>query len=99
MRILKYLHDPKCDEERTNLEAVLDAYRRGTLKVDSGVTIWFAGHMIRGPLNSFHPDLNVTFDEVSELRAKYGPGRIWIEDVRHHDIYSICMENSDIFSR
>jgi hypothetical protein len=98
MRILKYLHDPKCDEERTNLEAVLDAYRRCTLKVDSGVTIWFAGHMIRGPHNSFRPDLNV-FHEAPELRAKYGPGRIWIEDVRHHDIYSICMENSDIFSR
>jgi hypothetical protein len=88
MRILKYLHRTDCDDkELANLEAVLNAYRHRKLKVDNGqVTVWFAGHIIMGPLSSCDPNLDDIDDKVPELQAKYGPGRIWLEDVCHHDL-------------
>ena len=88
MRVLKYFLRMDCDDkELANLEAVLNAYRHRKLKVDNDqVTVWFAGHMTMGPLSSCDPDLDRIFEKVSEWQAKYGPGRIWLEEVCHHDI-------------
>jgi hypothetical protein len=100
MRVLKYFLRKDCDDkELANLDAVLNAYRHRKLKVDDDlVTVWFAGHMTLGPLSGSDPKLDQIFEKVPEWQDMYGPGRIWLEEVCHHDIILIC-ENSDTFSR
>ncbi|KAJ9216508.1 hypothetical protein DTO166G4_1724 [Paecilomyces variotii] len=69
------------EEDMRNISAVLDAYRRGELKVDvDKVTVWFAGRMVLGPCVR-----EGLWDKIrSERQAwseAYGESQPWVEDV------------------
>jgi hypothetical protein len=68
--------------EFVNLNAVLDVYRRGDIKViDDQVTVWFAGRLVMRPTHRRELKDYDLVNKVPEWRAKYGPGRIWVEEV------------------
>jgi hypothetical protein len=60
LRVLKYRPRKHCDpEDLVNLNAIVDAYNRGALKVgDHVVTVWYFGHMTVGPLKVDDPILD-----------------------------------------
>ncbi|KAK2803561.1 hypothetical protein FQN51_003323 [Onygenales sp. PD_10] len=86
IRVLKYQLRPSAEDDqmRVNIDAILDAYRKGKLnKVnDELTTVWYAGHMIMGPLPTDDPMLEKLGTLVPELEEKYGPGDLWTEDTR-----------------
>ncbi|KAK2810327.1 hypothetical protein FQN50_003058 [Emmonsiellopsis sp. PD_5] len=88
IRVLKYQLRPTAEDHqmRVNIDAVLDAYRTGKLKKvnDELTTLWYAGHMVMGPLPTDDPifeDLSTVYPKLVE---KYGPGDMWTEDTRVH---------------
>ncbi|KAK2761256.1 hypothetical protein FQN54_001778 [Arachnomyces sp. PD_36] len=83
IRVLKYQLRPSTDTEegRVNIDAVLNAYRQGKLKVDDEhTTIWYAGHMIMGPLPNDDPKIESVGRLLPELDQKYGPGEFHAEN-------------------
>ncbi|KAE8344729.1 hypothetical protein BDV24DRAFT_126320 [Aspergillus arachidicola] len=70
--------DPDC---MVNLNAILNAYRSGNLRVVAGeASVWFAGHLVIGPLPNNKLSNYEIIHKVSEWREKYGPGRAWEEN-------------------
>lgn len=87
IQYLKYLLRSDCcvDEDAANINAIIDAYRHRTLKVDSAqCTVWYAGKLVIPPLR--HQDLKRQdyIDRVPEWREQYGFGHVFIEDVCDH---------------
>ncbi|RMJ20810.1 hypothetical protein PHISP_08319 [Aspergillus sp. HF37] len=67
-------------ETVVNRDAILNAYRRGDLKVVSGqMSVWFAGNLVIGPVPESEFSLDDLVANVPEWRKKYGPGRVWEE--------------------
>lgn len=105
LRVLKYMDrvgegsDAGSDErDLKNRNAIVKAYRQQKLKVQDGqITVWFAGHMVMGPLSQRDFDFQDIIDDISKWTEQYGPGRIWVENVCHPDI--IRFKGSDIFNR
>lgn len=88
MRVIKYTYrdvEDIDDGELKNRDAVLRAYRQRELKVDDKITVWFAGHLTMGPLSRNNFDFQHVIDNIPKWTEQFGPGRIWIEDVCHHD--------------
>jgi hypothetical protein len=68
--------------EFVNLNAVPDTYRHGDIKVkDDQVTVWFAGRLVIGAIDRHKQHEKDLVDKVAEWREKYGPGRVWVEEV------------------
>jgi hypothetical protein len=67
-------------KEFVNLNAALDAYRRGDVKVVE-VTAWFAGRIIMGPIYCCELKNDDSVDKVPEWQEKYGPSHVWAEEV------------------
>ncbi|KAL4784371.1 hypothetical protein BJX76DRAFT_221081 [Aspergillus varians] len=69
-------------ESVVNRDAILNAYRRGDLKVVAGeMSVWFAGNLVLGPLQSSELRIDDIVDKTPEWRKQYGPDRVWEEDV------------------
>ncbi|KAJ9353135.1 hypothetical protein DTO027B9_5387 [Paecilomyces variotii] len=88
LRVLKYMDrvgegsDAGSDErDLKNRNAIVKAYRQQKLKVQDGqITVWFAGHMVMGPLSQRDFDFQDIIDDISKWTEQYGPGRIWVEN-------------------
>ncbi|RFU34738.1 hypothetical protein B7463_g1624, partial [Scytalidium lignicola] len=91
MRVIKWTYeerngDDDDDEEPNKMElvnrdAVLDAYRKKKLTVEDGkMTVWYAGHMVMGPMLKKDFNIQMKIDNRPKWEAQYGPGRIWTEE-------------------
>lgn len=70
------------DEELANIHAILEAYRTGTLYVDTEkVTVWFGGNMVMGPISRRDLESEDVIVSVEEWRERLGPGMVWVEKV------------------
>lgn len=73
-----------------NLNAILDAYRHGDIKViDDQVTVWFAGRLVIGAIDRHKLQKKDLIDKVAEWREKYGPGRVGLKKYIHMNILSV----------
>ncbi|KAH8803016.1 hypothetical protein F5884DRAFT_494263 [Xylogone sp. PMI_703] len=91
MRVLKWFLEYLKDDgewenhiapkgEDVDIEAVLEAYRKGTLKVnDDEFTVWYAGQLVMGPLPREALDKEAVYQNKARWEAEFGPGRVWIE--------------------
>ncbi|PGH01937.1 hypothetical protein AJ79_07768 [Helicocarpus griseus UAMH5409] len=82
VRLLKYrLRETADDDGRVNIDAVINAYRDKKLKVDDNTTkIWYAGHLVMGPVTNDDPKLEELGLEIPRLEEQYGPGDLWSEN-------------------
>ncbi|KAH8813167.1 hypothetical protein F5884DRAFT_327052 [Xylogone sp. PMI_703] len=70
------------ERDLVNRAAVLNAYRQHRLKVEAGkVTLWFAGHMVMGPLLQRELSHRYIIDNTPKWIDQYGPGRLWFEGI------------------
>jgi hypothetical protein len=68
--------------EFANYDAVLSAYCHGDIKVvDDQATVWFAGRMVIGLTRLCELNENDLHAKLPEWQERYGPGRIWVEEV------------------
>ena len=82
--MLKYSYREGCDHDTpppraqlVNLEAILDFYHRGDLKVvENEATVWFSGRLIMGPLPDSELKPADYIDKIPEWTKMYGPGRV-----------------------
>lgn len=82
--MLKYIYRDGYEHPRqlVNLNAILDGYRSGDLRVVEGeVTVWFAGRMTMGPLRSDKLQMEEYINMVPKWQEEYGPGLVWVEKV------------------
>ncbi|DAA73628.1 TPA_exp: Uncharacterized protein A8136_4657 [Trichophyton benhamiae CBS 112371] len=84
IRVLKYqIYPDSSNFLRENINAILNAYRQGQLKLDyDQVTVWFAGRLVYGPVPRKNFDLGAMVMEKGRgFYEKYGPGTLWAEPV------------------
>lgn len=82
---LKYTYRDGCEHDTAqsiNLNALLDAYRTGHIKVvENETTVWFGGRLTMGPLPDSELKPADYIDKIPEWTKMYGPGRVWVEQV------------------
>lgn len=75
-------------DDRNNINAVLEAYRSGALKVQLGhASYWYNGILKRG-LSRYAVDLD---EALPRWRVEHGQGKCWVERVSSSSIL-LCFE-------